>query len=99
MDENEDYVITCQIDNVAPIQNLTVKWYKGDVMVDVRSFENSSPEPVNVTANFTWKPNREEHGTTFWCEAHLDLGSDGPEPVLSQKYQVTVRCKYINCFF
>lgn len=96
MTEKEDYNVTCDIHNVAPVQNLTVRWFMGDTVVKEDTFGNPTKEPVNLSSVFRFTPTRRENGVTFRCEAHLNLGPEGPQlDVVSQEYNITVQCKYI----
>lgn len=54
---------------------------------------------VLVTISVTLK--REDSGAMFWCEAHLDLGPEGPQPSptnMSGPLNLTVHCKIIFPF-
>lgn len=94
--EMEEHTFTCDIHNIAPVQNLTVRWYKGDTIVYIDTFDNPSREPVDQTSVLRFIPTRQDTGVTFRCEAHLDLGPEGPQlNVSSQEYNITVHCKYI----
>ncbi|XP_045888380.1 hemicentin-2-like isoform X2 [Micropterus dolomieu] len=91
MKEKEDYNITCDIHNIAPVQNLTVKWYKGDVIVRTDTFDNPSKKPVNQSSVLNFTPTRQDDRVTFRCEAHLNLGPEEPQyNVSSQEYNITV---------
>ncbi|XP_059204482.1 hemicentin-1-like [Centropristis striata] len=91
MDEGKTYNFTCDIHNIAPVQNLTVRWYKGDEMVDTDTFDNPSKPPVNQSSIFSFTPTRQHDGVTFRCEAHLDLWPEGPQlNASSQEYSITV---------
>lgn len=96
--EAEEYNFTCNIHNIAPVQSLTVTWYKGDTIIYTDTFNNPSKKPVNQTSVLSFTPHRQDDGVTFRCEAHLDLQPEGPQlKVSSQEYNITVNCKYITC--
>lgn len=100
MVELEKYNFTCDIQNIAPVQNLTVRWYKGDTIVHTDTFDNPSNEPVNQSSVLSFTPTRQDNRVTFRCEAHLDLGTEGPQlNASSQEYTITVNCKYIMCTY
>lgn len=100
MAENEECNITCDIHNVAPVQNLTVRFYMGDAVVKDETFGNPTKEPVSVSSVFSFIPTRHKNGVTFRCEAHLNLGPEGPQlKAVSQEYNVTVYCKYITSIY
>ncbi|XP_073350907.1 hemicentin-1 [Pagrus major] len=89
--ENENFEITCGINDIAPVQNLSVRWYKGDTIVHTDTFNNPSKPPVNQSSVYNFKPSRKDNGVTFRCEAHMDLGPEGPQfNVSSKEYQITV---------
>ncbi|KAL3053555.1 hypothetical protein OYC64_005979 [Pagothenia borchgrevinki] len=91
MSEGEKHKFTCDIQNIAPVQNLTVKWYKGDEMVYEDTFKDPSKEPVDQSSIFSFIPTRQDNGVTFRCEAHLDLRPEGPQlNASSQEYNITV---------
>ncbi|XP_072560776.1 cell adhesion molecule 2-like isoform X2 [Paramormyrops kingsleyae] len=107
MVEGSQYQLKCEIQNIAPVQNLTVKWYKGDTLVhEDRDYviKVKKPErekaPVSVsstlliTANRT--ANRTDDNVQYSCGAELDLGPEGPQPPLAVKstpLRVTVHYK------
>ncbi|XP_051243699.1 hemicentin-1 [Dicentrarchus labrax] len=99
MKEMEEYKFTCNIDNIAPVQDLRVVWYKGDTVHYTDTFNNTSKEPVNQPSVLSFIPKREDNGVTFRCEAHLDLGPEGPHlSVSSQEYNITVHFgPDVNC--
>lgn len=100
MTEMKEYNFTCDVHNIAPVQNLTVRWYKGDTFVFMDTFDNPSKEPVNQSSVFSFTPTRQENGVTFRCEAHLNLGPEGPQlHAFSEEYNITVHCKYITYLF
>lgn len=97
MEENKTYTFTCEIPQIAPVKKLTVKWYKGDTVIHNDTFHNPKKEPVNLSAVFNFTATRQDNGVLFRCEAHLDLGPEGPHLNASSKeYNVTVHCKYIT---
>nr|XP_023677749.1 hemicentin-1-like isoform X2 [Paramormyrops kingsleyae] len=96
MVEGSQYHLKCEIQNIAPVQNLTVKWYKGDTLVhgdrdyvieDRKSDREKAPVSVAstilITANRT--TNRTDDKIQYICEAELDLGPEGPQPPLAVK--------------
>lgn len=96
MTEMEEYNLTCEIQNVAPVQNLAVRWYKGDRIFYTHTFDDPSKFPMNKSPTVSFKPTRQDNGVTFKCEAHLDLGPEGPQlSATSQEYIIGVECEYI----
>ncbi|XP_032443245.1 hemicentin-2-like [Xiphophorus hellerii] len=79
MTENVEYSFTCSILNIAPVQNLTVRWYKGNQVIYSENLTNSTKHPTNQTSIFRFTPTRQDDRTTIRCEAHMDLGPEGPQ--------------------
>ena len=83
MIEGTEYQLQCEIINVAPLQNLTVKWYLQDnpIPVPVHVF-NAADDALPKDEIHTIKiiPTRTDHRAKYRCEAQLDLGPDGPQP-------------------
>ncbi|XP_036421454.1 intercellular adhesion molecule 5 [Colossoma macropomum] len=93
MIEGEQYELQCDIQNVAPVEFLTVSWYKGDTLVKNVNFTDSIKTPVNLSDTFQISPSRDDDGAQYRCEAELDLGPDGPQPpprVISGPLNITV---------
>ncbi|XP_059414671.1 hemicentin-1-like [Carassius carassius] len=80
MIEGQQYELQCDVHDVAPVQNLTVKWYKGQTLLDQTNFTEDSRTPVNVNTTLLIRPVRADDGAQYWCEAELDLGAEGPQP-------------------
>lgn len=97
MTELETYNITCAVYNVAPVQNLTIKLYKGDTILANSTSNNDTREPANHSLEFIFTPTRRDNKAKFHCEANLDLGPEGPQiSAASEEYNITVHCKYIT---
>uniref|UniRef100_A0A4W6FY94 Ig-like domain-containing protein n=1 Tax=Lates calcarifer TaxID=8187 RepID=A0A4W6FY94_LATCA len=98
MVENTESKLICKITNVAPVQNLTVKWYKGNEVVWTETFKNLSVTPVNVTSTLKVTPTKEYDGARFKCDAELHLGPNGPEqiPATSSEPHVAVEILYLT---
>ncbi|XP_028979028.1 intercellular adhesion molecule 2 [Esox lucius] len=91
--EGTEYRLQCDIQNVAPVQNLIVKWYKGNEFLLNVTYSNSTKTPVDVSPTLTITPSSDDDGAQYRCEAELDLGPEGPQPpptVSSEPLNVTV---------
>ncbi|KAL7883643.1 hypothetical protein SRHO_G00013010, partial [Serrasalmus rhombeus] len=101
MIEGGQYELQCDIQNVAPVEFLTVSWFKGDTLVDKETFANSIKTPVNRSSTLQISPSRADDGAQYRCEAELDLGPEGPQPpptVTSDPLNITVNYKpVITC--
>ncbi|XP_059415261.1 peroxidasin-like isoform X3 [Carassius carassius] len=84
MIEGQQYELQCDVHDVAPVQYLTVKWYKGQTLLHQTTFTDTIETPVNKAVTLLIRPDRADDGAQYWCEAELDLGAEGPQP--SPKY-------------
>ncbi|XP_052407408.1 immunoglobulin superfamily member 10-like isoform X2 [Carassius gibelio] len=80
MIEGRQYQLQCDVHDVAPVQYLTVKWYKGQTLLNQTYFTEDSKIPVNETVTLLIRPVRADNGAQYRCEAQLDLGAEGPQP-------------------
>ncbi|CAL9693131.1 unnamed protein product [Knipowitschia caucasica] len=81
MVEAKKYQLLCEVQNVAPVQYLSLKWYRGDKMVHNHSFTDlTSSTPVQVSSILEIFPTRAENGASYRCVAELELGPEGPQP-------------------
>uniref|UniRef100_A0A3Q1JC78 Ig-like domain-containing protein n=1 Tax=Anabas testudineus TaxID=64144 RepID=A0A3Q1JC78_ANATE len=98
LNENKTYNFSCNVKQVAPVQNLTVRWYKGDTLIYTDTFKDPNRKPVNQSSFLNFTMTRRDNGVTLRCEAHMDLEPEGPRlHVSSQEYDITVQCKYFIC--
>ncbi|NP_001117196.1 FXYD domain containing ion transport regulator 5b precursor [Salmo salar] len=91
MMEGKEYQLQCDIQNIAPLQNLVVRWYKGNETIETQRFNDSTKESVNMSSTITITHRRYEGEVEYRCEAELDLGPEEPKPsALSKPLKVTV---------
>ncbi|XP_052346991.1 vascular cell adhesion protein 1-like [Oncorhynchus keta] len=96
MVEGTQYRLQCDIQNIAPLQNLVVKWYKGNEPLDNVTYSHVSKRPEDVSATLMISPSKDDNGTQYRCRAELDLGPEGPQPhptVTSEPLSITVHYK------
>ncbi len=95
--EGEQYKLQCDVHNVAPVQNLTVKWYKGQTLLNQTIFTDTSKTPVNGSTTLLIRPDRDDDGAQYRCEAELDLGEEGPQTPTEtlEPLSVEIYCKFI----
>ncbi|XP_060798578.1 hemicentin-1-like isoform X2 [Neoarius graeffei] len=72
MKEGNSYTLLCDIQNVAPVQFLTVNWYNGQNLVKSERFDEKNP--ANITTMLKISPNRNDTEIQLSCEAELKLG-------------------------
>ncbi|XP_016318652.1 hemicentin-1 [Sinocyclocheilus anshuiensis] len=80
MIEGKQYELQCDVHDVAPVQNLTVKWYKGQTLLNQTTFTENSKTPLNIVTTLLIRPDRADDGAQYRCEAELELGAEGPQP-------------------
>ncbi|XP_031611685.2 hemicentin-1-like isoform X3 [Oreochromis aureus] len=84
------YKLQCDIINVAPVQYLTITWYKNNKIIKTQSFNDTTKTPVNESSILRVDISREENVVVFRCEARLDFGPHGPKlPAISQTRRVS----------
>ncbi|XP_044036580.1 intercellular adhesion molecule 5 [Siniperca chuatsi] len=80
MVEGIEYLLKCDIINVAPVQKLKVTWYRGNETVHTQQmFDDTNVAPVNVSTTLRFTPGRDYNAALFSCKAELQLGPEGPE--------------------
>ncbi|KAM9392389.1 hemicentin-1 [Pholidichthys leucotaenia] len=88
--DHTQYLLQCDIIDVAPVENLKVTWFKYNQMVQpAKSFNGTSKTPVNESSTLTVNISRAEGVVQYRCEAQLDSGP--PLPVISQAFNISAR--------
>ncbi|KAJ8369812.1 hypothetical protein SKAU_G00098400 [Synaphobranchus kaupii] len=94
--EGEEYQLQCEVQNIAPVQYLTVKWYKGETLENQTSYDDLTKTPVDVSSTLLITPTSADDGAQYSCVAELDLGPEGPQPppsITSEPLTITVHYK------
>ncbi|XP_069004947.1 vascular cell adhesion protein 1 [Embiotoca jacksoni] len=88
--EETQYDLQCDVSNVAPVQNLNVRWYKNNKNIRNDSFKSTTETPENKSFVLVVNISRIENVAPLRCEAQLDFGPDGPQlPVISQTLNIS----------
>lgn len=102
MVEGKEYQLLCDVQNIAPVQYLTLRWYRGQTEVYNHSFTDlTSSSPVQVSSILVVTPTKAENGAQYRCVAVLELGPEGPQPpptVTSEPLNASVYCKLQSRF-
>ncbi|KAG7243502.1 hypothetical protein INR49_011058 [Caranx melampygus] len=96
VEEGDESVLKCDFINVAPVQNLTVQWYRGNESIKTERFDGEGVQPVNRSSTLKVVHERGHNGKKFSCSAELHLGPNGPNPiptVTSEPYVADVNYK------
>lgn len=101
--EARQYTLQCAVWDVAPVQNLTVTFYRGQKPLgSLQSTQRSDcKRPMTETFTLSIEPSRDDDQAQYWCEARLDLkaaGQQRPLVVSSQKFTATVFCELNHRF-
>lgn len=97
MMEGKEYQLLCEVQNIAPVQYLNLRWYRGQTEVYNHSFSDlTSSSPVQVSSTLIITPTKAENGAQYKCVAQLDLGPEGPQPsptLTSEPLNASVYCE------
>lgn len=94
LSETTTYELQCDVFNAAPVQNLTVKWFKNNETVETTSFSETTRIPVNKSSSLEVNVSREDGIAQFRCEGQLELEPPGPQhPVASQTHSLSAFCE------
>ncbi|KAL2101559.1 hypothetical protein ACEWY4_003320 [Coilia grayii] len=88
--EGKNITLICHIENIAPVQKLTVRWFRGDTKILENLSFGTSVGPQNITDSYTFSPNLSDNETQCRCEAELDLGPGSPPKLTSYPFNINV---------
>ncbi|KAG7259231.1 hypothetical protein CRUP_028719 [Coryphaenoides rupestris] len=96
------YQLVCEVLNVAPVQNLMVRWFLGQTPIQdqgtvkvhgcspARGNCSGTRSPVNVTSHLQVVLRRDQSRAQFRCEAQLTLKTLDLPPTVSHPLNITV---------
>lgn len=94
--QGQQFQMQCDVFNVAPVNKLSVHWYKGSKRVITVTFSDTTLSPVNKSSVLTLSAHGDDHEQSIWCEAALIFGPGTDIPASrSQAYKMEVLCRFL----
>ncbi|XP_062398301.1 carcinoembryonic antigen-related cell adhesion molecule 5-like [Sardina pilchardus] len=83
--EGQQYSLQCEVQSVAPVNKLTVIWFRGDDELQRSgrpefTVEGDQSQNVTVKATMEITASREDHKASYSCAAQLDMHTAEPIP-------------------
>ncbi|XP_008303227.1 uncharacterized protein LOC103374852 [Stegastes partitus] len=83
--EGSQYSLKCMVYDVAPVEHLTVTFYRGSTVLGQLRSNNTSKTPVTEAFTLYTDASTEYNSTMYWCDAKMDLGPEEPQRSLVAK--------------
>ncbi|XP_030583516.1 hemicentin-1-like [Archocentrus centrarchus] len=97
MFEHQQYRLQCSVQDVAPVQNLTVTFYRGSKALGHLQSNSEEKKAVNKIFTLNITASKDDDGALYRCEAKLELGPDGPQPPpVARSQTLTASVYYID---
>ncbi|XP_062386563.1 uncharacterized protein LOC134075099 [Sardina pilchardus] len=96
--EGQQYSLQCEVQSVAPVNRLTVIWFRGDDELQRSgrpqfTVEGDQSQNVTVSTILSITASREDHRAFYSCAAHLDMNTAEPIPdTRSNSVRLEVLC-------
>ncbi|XP_076152563.1 intercellular adhesion molecule 1-like isoform X1 [Alosa pseudoharengus] len=83
--EGHEYLLECEVQSVAPVNNLSVIWFRGDTELKRSGYsqfriEGDRSQNVTVRTNLSITASTEDNKASYSCAAQLDLNTAEPIP-------------------
>lgn len=91
LSEQTIYELQCDVSSAAPVQNLTIKWFKNNKTLAVKTFSDTNRTPVNKSYIMEVNVSREENIAQFKCEGHLERELE--DDVVSRTLSLSALCE------
>ncbi|XP_023814401.1 intercellular adhesion molecule 1-like [Oryzias latipes] len=94
--EKSQYNLVCEVGDVAPAENLTVTFYRGQTELGKAQYSRTtSRKPENGSFSLSLNATKEDDGAQFSCGAKLELGPEGPQrPLVVRSQSLTATVHY-----
>uniref|UniRef100_A0AAZ3PMJ0 Ig-like domain-containing protein n=1 Tax=Oncorhynchus tshawytscha TaxID=74940 RepID=A0AAZ3PMJ0_ONCTS len=98
MVEGTQYQLQCDIQNIAPLQNLVMKWYKGNEPLDNVTYSTVSKTPVDVSDTLMISPKGPQPHPTWSTLKSPPFSLDAPKFLLGNDTVVSADSNVsLNC--